>query len=256
MLAARAKIYVDASSRDPRPRRGGAPRAARQLGLALFLAAAFAAAPARASEPVASAIVFAVDVSGSVDDERYEVQRAGIASIFVNPGIAQMLQGGLAIMLMEWADDHVVTVPWTILRAPKDAAAFAARVRRAPRSPGYSTALSLALLAAADLLDGCGCAAQHRVIDISGDGPNNGPVSAKLARDQVLARGIRINGLPIVTPAEPDLAQWYAANVVGGDGAFVEVALGYADFARAMQRKFLLEVAGGTRERAALAARR
>jgi len=148
------------------------------------------------------------------------VQRAGIASIFVNPGIAQMLQGGLAVMLMEWADDHVVTVPWTILRVPADAAASAERIRRARRAPGYSTALSLALLAAADLLDACGCQAQHRVIDVSGDGP----VSTRLARDQVLAPGIRINGLPIVTPAEPDLAQWYAANVVGGDGAFVETA--------------------------------
>jgi hypothetical protein len=230
--------------------------AARQLSLALLLAAAVLAAPAHAAERVASAIVFAVDVSGSVDTERYEVQRAGIASVFVNPGIAAMLQGGLAVTLMEWADDHVVAVPWTILREPADAAAFAARIRSAPRAPGYSTALSLALLAAADLLDACGCAAQHRIIDVSGDGPNNGPMSTNIARDDVLARGIRINGLPIVTPAEPDLAQWYAANVVGGDGAFVEVAKGYEDFARAMQRKFLQEVAGGTRERAALAARR
>jgi hypothetical protein len=233
-----------------------AQRGARRLGLAFLLAAALGAAPAHAAGRVASAIVFAVDVSGSVDDERYEVQRAGIASIFVNPGIAAMLQGGIAVMLMEWADDHVVAVPWTILREPADAAAFAARIRSAPRAPGYSTALSLALLAAADLLDACGCDAQHRVIDVSGDGPNNGPMSTKLARDEVVARGIRINGLPIVTQAEPDLARWYAANVVGGDGAFVETAQGYADFARAMQRKFLQEVAGGTRERAALAARR
>jgi len=229
---------------------------ARRLGLAFLLAGAVLAAPAHAAERVASAIVFAVDVSGSVDTERYEVQRAGIASVFVNPGIAQMLQGGLAVMLMEWADDHVVTVPWTILREPAQAAAFARRIGRAPRSPGYSTALSLALLAAADLLDACGCEAQHRVIDVSGDGPNNGPMSTKLARDQVLARGIRINGLPIVTQAEPDLAQWYAANVAGGDGAFVEVAEGYEDFARAMRRKFSLEVAGGARERAMLAGRR
>ena len=229
---------------------------ARRLGLAFLLAAALGAAPAHAAERVASAIVFAVDVSGSVDTERYEVQRAGIASIFVNPGIAQMLQGGLAVTLMEWADDHTVAVPWTILREPADAAAFARRIQSATRAPGYSTALSLALLAAADLLDACGCQAQHRIIDVSGDGPNNGPMSTNLARDEVLARGIRINGLPIVTQAEPDLAQWYAANVVGGGGAFVEVAKGYEDFARAMQRKFLLEVAGGTSERAALAAKR
>ena len=230
--------------------------AGRVLALALLLAAACGATPAPAAERVTSAIVFAVDVSGSVDAERYEVQRAGIASIFVNPGMSGMLQGGIAVTLMEWADDHVVIVPWTILRDPADAAAFALRIRNAPRAPGYSTALSLALLAAADLLDACPCEAQNRVIDVSGDGPNNGPISTGLARDDVLKRGIRINGLPIVTPSEPELAQWYAANVVGGDGAFVEVALGFEDFARAMQRKFLLEVAGGRSERRALAAKR
>ena len=83
----------------------------------------------------------------------------------------------------------------------------------------------------------------NRIIDISGDGPNNGPVSTPLARDQVVARGIRINGLPIVTPQEPDLAAWYKANVVGGAGGFMEVAQGFEDFARAMRRKFTVEVA-------------
>ena len=83
----------------------------------------------------------------------------------------------------------------------------------------------------------------NRIIDISGDGPNNGPISTPIARDQVVARGFRINGLPIVTDVEPDLAQWYEANVVGGPGGFIEVAHGFEDFARAMQRKFQLEVA-------------
>ena len=79
--------------------------AGRVLAIALLLAAACGATPAPAAERVTSAIVFAVDVSGSVDAERYEVQRAGIASIFVNPGISGMLQGGIAVTLMEWADD-------------------------------------------------------------------------------------------------------------------------------------------------------
>jgi hypothetical protein len=78
---------------------------------------------------------------------------------------------------------------------------------------------------------------------MSGDGENNGPISTNLARDQVVRRNIRINGLPIVTEAEPNLAAWYRDNVVGGPGAFMEVANGYEDFARAMRRKFLLEVA-------------
>jgi hypothetical protein len=211
--------------------------------IAMVLALAASAASAGAAERVASAIVFAVDVSGSVDAERYELQRAGIAAIFASADIDDALGDGLAVAVMEWSDGQSVVVPWTILHHAGEARALAARIRTTPRAPGYSTAMSLALLAAADLIDACPCTARSRVIDVSGDGPNNGPMSTTLARDQVVARGIRINGLPIVTPAEPDLARWYRDNLVGGAGSFLEVANGYKDFARAMRRKFVLEVA-------------
>ncbi|HZS81541.1 MAG TPA: DUF1194 domain-containing protein [Stellaceae bacterium] len=209
----------------------------------LALVLATLAAPARPAERVSAAIVFAVDVSGSVDAERYELQHAGIAAIFDDPRIEPFLLDGLAVAVMEWSDGHTVVVPWTILRNLGDARGLARRILATKRSPGLSTELSLALLAAADLLDACPCAPAVRVIDLSGDGPNNGPISTPIARDQVVARGIRINGLPIVTPAEPDLAAWYAANVVGGNGAFLEVAHGFEDFARAMRRKFQIEIA-------------
>ena len=216
------------------------------FGLA-FLAALLLACPGTdAAERVAAAVVFAVDVSGSVNDERFELQRAGVAAIFADPGIDQILAGGLAVALMEWSDGHRVVVPWTILRTREEAHTLANRIVAAPRPIGYSTELSLALLAAADLLDTCPCAPLGRIIDLSGDGPNNGPMSTPLARDAVVARGIQINGLPIVTKAEPDLAEWYASNVVGGPGAFLEVAHGFEDFARAMRRKFLLEIAAAT----------
>jgi hypothetical protein len=206
-------------------------------------AAPIAAAPITA-EPVANAIVFAVDVSGSVNTARYELQRAGITGIFADERVDQFLADGLAVAIMEWSDGSTVVVPWTILHTPDEALALSRRIGETQRSPGLSTELSLAMLAAADLLDACPCAAATRIIDLSGDGPNNGPVSTPLARNEVVARGIRINGLPIVTPAEPDLAQWYKANVIGGDGAFLEVANGFEDFARAMRRKFELEIAG------------
>jgi len=218
----------------------------RRVGLSLLgiiLAAGLLLGSAAAAERVANAIVFAVDVSGSVDAERYELQRAGIAQIFADSRVEPLLNGGLAVALMEWSDGHAVVVPWTILRSRADARALSRRIGAAPRPPGFSTELSLALLAAADLLDACPCNAANRIIDVSGDGPNNGPISTSIARDEVVARAIRINGLPIVTPAEPDLAQWYERNVVGGDGAFLEVANGFEDFARAMRRKFQSEVA-------------
>ncbi len=218
--------------------------------LSIVPAVALAAAGAEAAERVAAAVVFAVDVSGSVNAERYELQRAGIAGVFADAAIAEIVGDGLAVTLMEWSDGHAVSVPWTILRSAADAEALARTIARVPRAPGYSTELSLALLAAADLLAACPCEAASRIIDVSGDGSNNGPISTPIARDEVVARGIRINGLPIVTPAEPDLAQWYRDNVVGGDGGFMEVANGYEDFARAMRRKFLLEVAAlGSRPR-------
>jgi len=210
----------------------------------LVTALALPAGLAGAAERVANALVFAVDVSGSVNTERYELQRAGIAGIFVDDRIEQFLTDGLAIAIMEWSDGNTVVVPWTILRTPDDALAVARRIGETTRSPGFSTELSLAMLAAADLLDACPCEPETRIIDVSGDGPNNGPVSTPLARDQVVARGIRVNGLPIVTPFEPDLAKWYDANVIGGAGAFLEVAIGFDDFARAMRRKFQLEIAG------------
>jgi len=208
------------------------------------LATLLSAGGAWPAERVSAAIVLAVDVSGSVDAERYELQRAGIAAVFADPAIEPLLDGGLAVAVMEWSDGHAVVVPWTILRRVEDAQALAARIARVKRTPGVSTELSLAMLAAAELLDECPCRPNQRIVDMSGDGPNNGPVSTWIARDQVVARGITVNGLPIVTPAEPDLAAWYAENVGGGEGAFLEVAQGFRDFARAMRKKFAREVAG------------
>ena len=212
--------------------------------LGAVLAIASSQASAGAPERVATPIVFAVDVSGSVNTARYELQRAGIAGIFADERIEPFLTDGLAVAIMEWSDGHEVVVPWTILRTTAQARDLAGRIVATTRSPGFSTELSLALFAAADLLDACPCIAATRIIDLSGDGPNNGPVSTPIARDEVVARNIRINGLPIVTPAEPDLADWYRANVVGGKGAFLEIADGFEDFARAMRRKFQLEIAG------------
>lgn len=214
-----------------------------RFGWVAVAALAIAGAPAPAAERVAAALVLAIDVSGSVSPERYALQRDGIAGVFADPEIARILGDGLAVAVMEWSDGYTVIVPWTMLRTREDARRLGSRIAAAPRAAGISTELSLAMLAAADLLDACPCATERRIIDLSGDGPNNGPVSTAIARDQVAARGIQVNGLPIVTPAEPDLADWYRKNVVGGPGGFMVVAQGFEDFAQAMRRKLLLEVA-------------
>src|SRR5258708_7837593 len=201
------------------PKRGNPIRGTLLWWFAAVLLLATFGSAARAAERVATAIVFAVDVSGSVNTERYELQRAGIAGIFADERIEQFLTDGLAIAIMEWSDGYTVVVPWTILRRLDDALALAHRITETTRSPGFSTELSLAMLAAADLLDACPCEAATRIIDVSVARPHTTPVSTPLARNAVVVRGIRVNGLPIVTPSEPDLAQWYKANVIGGHSA-------------------------------------
>src|SRR5882724_7629432 len=125
----------------------------RMIGLlSLLLAVTQPVAAGRAAERVATAIVFAVDVSGSVNAERYELQRAGIAGIFADERIEPFLADGLAVAIMEWSDGHEVVVPWTILRSTADARRLAARVAETTRSPGFSTELSLALLSTSYLL--------------------------------------------------------------------------------------------------------
>src|SRR5260370_35397045 len=160
--------------------------------LGIMLAIASPWARAGAAERVATALVFAVDASGSGNTERYELQRAGIAGIFADERIEQFLPGGVAVAIMEWADGYTVVVPWTVLCTPDDGLALARRISETTRSPGFSTELSLAMLAAADLLDACPCAAATRIIDMSGDCPNNRPISTPLPRNHVGAHGIRV----------------------------------------------------------------
>jgi uncharacterized protein DUF1194 len=123
--------------------------------LGMTAAMTLAIAGGHAAERVAAAVVFAVDVSGSVKVERFELQCAGIAGIFDDAAIDQVLGSGLAVALMEWSDGQAVVVPWTILRSRADGRALSRRIGAAPRPPSFSTELSLALIAADDLLDAC-----------------------------------------------------------------------------------------------------
>src|SRR5438128_9772902 len=102
--------------------------------IGIILPLAMSAAPGHAAERVAAAIVFAVDVSGSVNTERYELQRAGIAGIFADERIEPFLSDGLAVAIMEWSDGHQVVVPWTILRGIADARRLAGRIVATTRS--------------------------------------------------------------------------------------------------------------------------
>jgi len=202
------------------------------------------------AERVDTALVLAVDVSGSVDAERYRLQMEGIARTFEDEGVQAAMLGGphraILVTLVEWSDRPAVVVPWTLITGADDAKAFAARVRRAPRADDQFTCMAVALRLIADkVLPFLPVPSDRVVVDVSGDGHDNCnpivPVDA--VRNELAAAGATINGLPILEGDEAlTLEAWYRAHVIGGPGAFLVPASGFADFARAMRSKFLIEI--------------
>lgn len=229
-------------------------RSASRVALTLALAAALAwpgLAGAQA-ERVDLALVLAVDVSDSVDAERYTLQMGGIARAFEDPAVqAAMLSGpnrAMLIALVTWSTRAVVAIPWTLVTSPDDIRRLAAEVRRAPRTDKRFTCMSAALRTIADkLLPVMPMPAERVVIDVSGDGRDNcnprAPV--ELLRDELAAAEVTVNGLPILEGEEANtLEDWYRDHVVGGPGGFLVPARGFADFERAIRRKFLTEISG------------
>jgi len=194
------------------------------------------------------ALVLALDVSASVTADSYLLQRDGIARAFENPRLVDAISatpGGIEALMLEWSDpDRIaITVGWTRLADVTSAAAFAAAVHATMRSSEGLTAIGPALLAAAGAFDHLPEPAPRRIIDISGDGMANFGLPPAVARDRIVAAGISINGLAILTE-EPWLAAYYRGNVIGGPGAFVLAVQDFRSFADAMLRKLVQEIAG------------
>src|SRR5712692_3307892 len=184
-----------------------------RLASAAFALALAAAVPARAA---AVALVLAIDVSESVSSERYILQHEGIARAFETPQLVDAIAavpGGIEALVLEWSDPDkiAVTVGWTRIANRGAAAAFSASVRATQRSSHGLTAIGSAMLAAAAAFDHMPEPAGHRVIDISGDGMANFGVPPAIARDELVSRGITINGLAILSE-EPWLDDYYNHN--------------------------------------------
>jgi uncharacterized protein DUF1194 len=217
--------------------------------LALQMPAARGVLEARA-ERVDTALVLAVDVSDSVDEARYGLQMEGIAKAFEDREVQGLILSGprraMLVALVEWSNRAAVAVPWTLIASREDAIEFADKVRHTPRVDDQFTCMSRALaLIEGKVLPFVPVPADRTVIDVSGDGHDNcntsPPVDA--VRDGLAAAGITINGLPILEGDEAlTLEAWYHDHVIGGPGAFLVPAHGFADVARAMRRKFLIEV--------------
>jgi hypothetical protein len=194
------------------------------------------------------ALVLAVDSSGSISEQRLTMQIQGYLDAIRHPSFIEAVQGGrrgqIGLTFVTWTDARRQdqTVPWTVIRDDVSAHAFAKAVQGALRPlPGW-TSISGAIDFCSNLLLTSGFIATRRVIDVSGDGANNDGRPVTEARDAAVAAGVTINGLPIIE-VEPNLADYYRDNVIGGPDSFVVVAHDSAAFGAAVLRKLLVEVA-------------
>jgi hypothetical protein len=211
--------------------------------------------PLAPSQAVDLNLVLAVDSSGSVDDDRFELQKDGYAKAFLNPRVLNAIKNGneqaIAVTMVQWTGPtlHVVMVPWFVIKDQRTAQAFAAAVAAAPRQIfGGGTSVSGAIDYSVLLLNASPYHATRRVIDISGDGSNNLGRPAEQARDEAVKMGIRINGLPILA-VEPDLDMYFRQSVIGGPGAFIIPVKSYDAFADAILRKLVAEISQDQRPR-------
>ncbi len=206
------------------------------------------AAPPAWSREVDLALVLAIDVSGSVNSERWELQRRGYEAAFKSPEVLQAITSGphkaIAVTMVEWsgANHQQQVVSWTVITDPETAAQFGSAMAEAPRIYSDWTSISGALDFVAPLFSSSGVEAGRQVIDVSGDGVNNAGRPVTDARDEVVGKGIIINGLPILSEYE-FLDEYYRDRVIGGAGAFMEVVKDYDSFAAAVQAKLVREIA-------------
>jgi hypothetical protein len=214
--------------------------------------------PARAVETnVDVELVIAVDVSYSMDPDEQVLQRegyiTGLTSREFLDALRQGMHGKIAITYFEWAGagDQKIVVPWRLVDGPASARAFADEIAQAPYRRAYRTSISGALRFAQPLFEGSGFRGVRRVIDVSGDGANNQGLPVTLVRDEVLERGITINGLPILlkrpsaaTMDIDNLDVYYEDCVVGGPGAFMIPIKERDQFREATRTKLVLEIAG------------
>jgi hypothetical protein len=193
-------------------------------------------------------LVLAIDASGSVDDERFDLQKRGYAQAFVSQRVLDAIRNGnyqsIAVSMIQWTGPtlQVVMVPWTVVKDRASAETVAALIVAAPRRIfGGGTSLSGAIDYSVQLLNSSPYRGIRKVIDISGDGSNNLGRPVEQARNEALQQNIRINGLPILE-LEKDLDQYFRESVIGGPGAFIIPVQNYNAFGEAIMRKLVTEI--------------
>jgi hypothetical protein len=224
----------------------------RILALLAFL---FTASPAVAL-PVDLELILAVDVSRSIDPDEARLQREGYVRALTDDRVVQAIRSGvhgrIAICYVEWAAASLqfTIINWTLIKDQASADAFAGKLAEMPIQSHSRTSISGAIDYSAQLFGKNGYEGERQVIDISGDGRNNDGRPAHLARNEAVAKGITINGLPIINdrptfgfPPDANLDTYYETDVIGGPGAFMVVARSFEQFGEAILAKLIREIA-------------
>jgi len=234
----------------------------------LILCCALGAGAACAQGPAVDvALVLAADVSRSIDEGEFKLQRQGYAAAIMSPRVLKAIRAGAhgasALCFVEWAgpSEEAVVVEWTVIADEESAAGFADTLLKAPRSFSGRTAIGDGIDFAVSALASSKLRAERRIIDVSGDGNSNAGRLVLEARDDAVAKGITINGLAIInelTGGEPGsfffghthppggLPNYYRDNVIGGPGAFVMQVVNFDTFSEAITNKLLTEISSLT----------
>jgi hypothetical protein len=202
-----------------------------------------------AAQEVDLELVLLADASGSITQEEIDFQRESTATALTDPAvlnaIGNTLTGSIAVTYVEWAANQATVVGWTIIDSPESAEAFAAALLGPPRLATGRNAIGDALLEGRRLIQTNDIQSLRQVIDFSGDSVGNfSGAEIEEARDEVVAAGIVINGLPILEYPDDPLLLEYETRIIGGPGAFAVPAIGRQDFVTALRRKLILEIAG------------
>ena len=226
----------------------------------LLLALLLPIPQARAAEPVDLLLVLAADVSRSVDQAKFQLQREGYAAAIADKRVLEAISSGrhrrIAVCFVEWSgvSAQKLVIDWSVIGDADSARKFGDQLLELPRSFAERTSISGGIDFAMTLLANAPYQATRRTIDVSGDGTNNSGRDVALARDDALTQGVTINGLVILsdrplawnpehTNPPGGLANYFRNNVIGGPGAFVIVAESFNSFGQAIIKKLIAEIA-------------
>ena len=243
------------------------------LALAVLVSSGLAGlACAHAAEQVDLLLALAMDVSRSMEQPKFLLQREGYAAAVTNPQVLAAIKSGahqkIAICFIDWsgAGEQKLVIDWSIIDSVETARHFGDLIYEAPRSFNDRTSIGGGIAFAVAQIGRAPYEAERRTIDVSGDGTNNAGRDVQVARDQAVAKGITVNGIPILTELQysriPEhtnppggLEKYYRDNVIGGPGAFVMVAEDFETFGKSMVKKLIAEIAGLPPPRRSLATR-